>query len=74
MNPMTRPLTPGVAAQHALPPFRPLPMKGPDVSVERRADGAVVLRSNHQPGEGPRSIAHLLKSRAESHPDRPWMK
>jgi feruloyl-CoA synthase len=66
--------TPGVATRAALPPFKPLPMKGPDVSVERRADGSIVLRSNHLPGEGPRSIAHLLKVRAESHLDRPWMK
>jgi len=62
------------AARAALPPFKPLPQKGPDVSVERRADGTILLRSNHLPGEGPRSIAHLLKTRAGDHPDRPWMK
>jgi feruloyl-CoA synthase len=55
-------------------PFKPLPQKGPDVSVERRADGSILVRSNHAPGEGPRSIAHLLKERAQAHPDRPWMK
>lgn len=58
----------------ALPPFKPLPMKGPDVAVERRADGSILLRSNHLPGDGPRSIAHLLQQRAQAHPDRPWMK
>lgn len=55
-------------------PFKPLPQKGPDVTVERRADGSILVRSNHAPGEGPRSIAHLLKDRAQAHPDRPWMK
>lgn len=56
------------------PDFKPLPMKGPDVSVERRADGSILVRSNHAPGDGPRSIAHLLKEKAEAHPDRPWMR
>lgn len=55
-------------------PFKPLPQKGPDVTVERRADGSILVRSNHAPGEGPRSIAHLLHERAQAHPDRPWMK
>ncbi|HRD27118.1 MAG TPA: AMP-binding protein [Caulobacter sp.] len=62
------------AATSARPPFKPLPQKGPDVSVERRADGSILIWSNHAPGEGPRSIAHLLKDRAQAHPDRPWMK
>ena len=55
-------------------PFKPLPMKPADVSVERRADGSVLLRSNHPVGEGPRSIAHLLRQRAGEHPDRPYMR
>lgn len=62
------------AATPAKPAFKPLPQKGPDVSVERRADGSILIWSNHAPGEGPRSIAHLLKDRAQAHPDRPWMK
>jgi len=57
-----------------LPPFKPLPMKGPDVTVERRDDGSVLISSNHAPGEGPRSIAHLLAEKAGAHPDRPYMK
>ena len=61
-------------ASASLPPFKPLPMKGPDVTVERRADGSLLIRSNHLPGKGPRSIAHLLQERAQAHPDRPWMK
>ncbi|MBL8349656.1 MAG: AMP-binding protein [Burkholderiaceae bacterium] len=67
-----RSIDPATAA--ALPPFKPLPLKPPDVGVERRADGCILLRSNHAPGEGPRSIAHLLQQRAQAHPDRPWMK
>ncbi|MDP1631162.1 MAG: AMP-binding protein [Caulobacter sp.] len=56
------------------PAFKLLPQKGPDVSVERRADGSVLIWSNHAPGEGPRSIAHLIQEKALAHPDRPWMK
>ena len=62
------------AAAAVKPDFKPLPMKGPDVSVERREDGSILVRSNHAPGDGPRSIAHLLKEKAEAHPDRPWMR
>lgn len=55
-------------------PFKPLAMKGPDVSVERRADGTIVITSNHAPGDGPRSIAHLIAQKAAEHPDRPYIK
>lgn len=61
------------AAVQALPPFKPLPQKAPDVTVERRADGSFIIRSNHPPGEGPRSIPHLLAQRAAEHPDRPFI-
>jgi feruloyl-CoA synthase len=57
----------------ALPPFKPLPQKAPDLSIERRADGVIYIRSNHAPGPGPRSIAHLLAERAAAHPDRPYI-
>jgi feruloyl-CoA synthase len=57
-----------------LPPFKPLPMKGADAAVERRADGSVLIRSNHAPGAGPRSITHLLAEKAAAHPDRPFIK
>lgn len=62
------------AAASTLPPFKPLPMKGPDISVERRPDGVVILRANQKPGDRPRSIAHLLDQRAGEHPDRPYMR
>ena len=56
------------------PPFKPLPMKGPSVDVDRRADGSILIRSRHLPGEGPRSIAHLFHERATAHPDRPYLR
>jgi feruloyl-CoA synthase len=49
-------------------------MKGADAEVERRPDGSVLISSRHAPGAGPRSIAHLLKEKAEAHPDRPYIK
>ncbi|RRN62446.1 AMP-binding protein [Caulobacter sp. 602-1] len=55
-------------------PFKPLAMKGPDISVERRPDGSIVITSNHAPGEGPRSIAHLIAARAAEHPERPYLR
>ena len=57
-----------------LPPFKPLPMKGPDVSVERRPDGSIIIVSRHPPGDAPISIAHLLADRAGAHPDRPFIR
>jgi feruloyl-CoA synthase len=55
-------------------PFKPLAMKGPEVSVDRRPDGSIVISSNHAPGEGPRSIAHLIAAKAAEHPERPYLK
>ncbi len=57
----------------APPPFKPLPMKPPSISVQRRADGTILIWSNHPPGAGPRSIAHLLAERAAAHPTRPFI-
>jgi feruloyl-CoA synthase len=63
----------GAAIGASLPPFKPLPQKAPDVTVERRPDGSILIWSNHKPGEGPRSIPHLLAERAAEHPDRPYI-
>jgi feruloyl-CoA synthase len=57
----------------ALPPFKPFPMKAPDVAVERRADGSILIQSRHAPGPTPRSIAHLFAERAATYPDRPYL-
>ena len=61
-------------ARPAPPPFKPLPMKAPDVSVERRADGTIYIKSNHPMGAQTRSIPHLLGEQARAHPDRPYLK
>jgi len=63
-----------LGAAVAQAPFKPLPQKAPDVSVQRRADGSILIASNHAPGEGPRSIGHLLAERAAEHPDRPYIR
>ena len=55
-------------------PFKPLPMKGPEITVDRRADGSIVITSNHPPGDSPRTISHLLAEKAALHPDRPYLK
>jgi feruloyl-CoA synthase len=66
--------SPVTARDPSLAPFKPLPMKGPEITVDRRADGSVVITSNHPPGEGPRTISHLLAQKAAAHPDRPYLK
>ena len=58
----------------ALPPFRPLPNKLPDVECIRKPDGTVYLSQRHEPGDRPRSIPHGLALRASEHPARPWLK
>ncbi|HEY5070792.1 MAG TPA: AMP-binding protein [Caulobacteraceae bacterium] len=61
-------------AKNVLPAFKPLPMKAPDVGIERRGDGSILIWSNYPMGAGPRSIAHLLADRAASFPDRPFIR
>ncbi|MEQ1782186.1 MAG: AMP-binding protein [Hyphomonadaceae bacterium] len=57
-----------------LPPFRPLPYRGPDIEVRRGENGAVYLKSRSPMGAQPRSIPHALDERAGLHPDRAWLK
>ncbi len=64
----------GLGSGASLPPFKKLPQKAPDVSVDRRPDGTVYLWANQPPGERPRSIPHLLNQRAAEHPDRPYLR
>ncbi|MEH3035523.1 MAG: AMP-binding protein [Sphingomonas adhaesiva] len=54
-------------------PFRPLPQKAPDVEVERRDDGCVLIRQRHPLAPRARSIAHLFAERAAEHPERPFI-
>ncbi len=57
-----------------LPPFRPLPYRGPDIEVRRGENGAVYLTSRSPMGAQPRSIPHALDDRAAIHPERAWLK
>jgi feruloyl-CoA synthase len=61
------------AAAAAPPPFKPLPQKAPDISIRKAPDGTYYISSNIPPGDGPRSIAHLLAERAAKHPERPYI-
>jgi feruloyl-CoA synthase len=42
----------------------------PRIALERRRDGSLLLRSEDPLGEHERSIAHVVRRRAELHPDR----
>jgi len=55
------------------PPFKPLPMKAPDIEAVRRADGTVYLTSRHPLGQMHRSIAHLFEQKAAAHPARKFI-
>ncbi len=63
-----------MADGEGLPPFRPLPQKGPDIETVRKADGTVYLTPRQAPGERPRTIPHCLDARAGEHPARPFLK
>jgi feruloyl-CoA synthase len=54
-------------------PFKHWPIKGPEVSVEYRDDGCILLRSKHAVGPEPRSIAHLFVTQASTFPERPFL-
>jgi len=56
-----------------LPPFKPLPMKAPDIEVVRKPDGTVYLSQRHPLGELHRSTVHLFEQRAAAHPDRKFI-
>lgn len=58
----------------ALPPFRPLPQKEPDIEMVRKPDGTIYLTPRQKPGDRPKTIPHCLDERAAEHPDRPWLK
>ncbi|WP_084421043.1 AMP-binding protein [Henriciella litoralis] len=63
-----------MADGQALPPFRPLPQKEPDIEMVRKPDGTIYLTPRQQPGDRPKTIPHCLADRAAEHPDRPWLK
>jgi feruloyl-CoA synthase len=53
-----------------LPPFKPLPMKSPDVEFIRKDDGTLYISQRHGLGQMHPSIAHLFEARANQHPER----
>lgn len=63
-----------MAEGQALPPFRPLAQKEPDIEVTRKDDGTVYLTPRQPPGARPRTVPHALEDRAAEHPDRPFLK
>ncbi|RIJ23831.1 acyl-CoA synthetase [Henriciella barbarensis] len=63
-----------MADGQALPPFRPLPQKEPDIEMVRKDDGTIYLTPRQSPGDRPKTIPHCLDERAAQHPDRPWLK
>ena len=68
---MAAEVKPGISSANA--PFKNWPIKGPDISVEYRNDGSILLRSKHAVGDEPRSIAHLFTAQAAEFPERPFM-
>ena len=58
----------------ALPPFRPLAQKAPDVECRKQVDGTIYLSQRYKPGPRPRTIPHALVDRAKAHPTRDWLK
>ena len=62
------------AAQHgtdvAIAPFRPVRLGKPDLDVERRADGTIVIRPRPQLGDYPPRLTDRLHHWAERTPDK----
>ncbi len=54
-------------------PFKPIEFLSRDIEVERRADGTVVLLSNHRLAPYAPHIPALLAKWAEQVPDRLWL-
>ena len=64
----------GAGARAAAPPFKALPMRKPEIVIERQDDGAIIVRSAAPMGERARSVPHLLDERAAAFPERIWIK
>ncbi len=63
-----------MADGQALPPFRPLAQKQPDIEMRKTDDGVIYLSPRQLPGDRPQTIPHCLDERAAEHPDRPFLK
>jgi len=54
-------------------PFKPIDFMSRDVNVERRADGTIVLQSNHALKPYERHVPSFLAKWASEAPDRVWL-
>jgi feruloyl-CoA synthase len=50
---------------------QPATFAAPDIAMQRRPDGAIVLVSRRPPASGEESVPAVLAARAAAHPDRP---
>ncbi len=62
-----------MAEGQSMPPFRLLPMKGPDVEMTRKGQ-AIYLSARQAPGGRPRTVPHCLDEKAAEHPERAFLK
>jgi feruloyl-CoA synthase len=60
-------------ATHNLPPLRPVKLGPADVTVERRGDGAILMRSPHPLSPYPRKLTERLTHWAKTAPDRVFL-
>src|SRR3954454_17050864 len=54
-------------------PFKPIDFLSRDISVERRADGTILLQSNHQLKPYEKHVPAFLAKWAREAPDRVWL-
>jgi feruloyl-CoA synthase len=57
----------------SVPAYRPLPIRQPKVTLEHRADGAMIIAQAYAMPEPWPSIPHLFEARAAQHPDRDFI-
>jgi feruloyl-CoA synthase len=55
------------------PPLRPVRLGPPDVAVERRSDGSILMRSPHKLPPHPRQLTERLTHWAKTAPDRVFL-
>ena len=54
-------------------PFKPIDFLSRDISVDRRADGTIVLQSNHKLKPYEKNVPAFLAKWAKDAPDRVWL-
>jgi feruloyl-CoA synthase len=55
------------------PPFRPLPQKPADASLEARPDGSFIVRSNYRPAQVPGTMGQIFRERSAEIPEREFI-